>query len=385
MTRSLLLDPADTFIVRDGRPFNQDDAGQASAASLFPPPPFTLYGAVRVALARALGWSGYGNWACPGNVTPQNDGANGVVAFLGNDWEPGQLKVCGPLLARAVSDNAAPRIYVPAPANLILKEEDGTLAAIKPDDEPLESDLAPGGARFLPRDDPKAKDVSGGWLDCEHLPAYLGNVTGWSAPANATPLPLVANDDIVTTETRVGLAIDRDTRLAEHGQLYASARRRLKSGWRMAVELNLDEFPVRQQAPYTLPAWVPLGSESRFAFVDVGEGLIEQPQIQFDDNRYAVLLLTPALVDPPRPHTPFARLPGRVVSAAMGKPVFQASLRDQAPVGGSDNRVRAAVPAGSVIFIQCGDGERPPPTDRRPEPLGEETHAGYGHYLIGRW
>jgi CRISPR type III-B/RAMP module-associated protein Cmr3 len=380
MTRSLLLDPADTFIVRDGRPFNQDDAGQASAASLFPPPPFTLYGAVRVARARALGWSGYGNWA---NATTHLPRAAPDIPRRMGDWDqPGELQVCGPFLSEGDGDTR--RTFVPAPSNLAIVGS-GEVAASGPGDPRLACDLDPNGASFLVRDDPGAKDVSGCWFDIRHLPAYLAAVTTWRCPANADPVPLAKDDDIVATESRVGLAIDRDTRLAEHGQLYASARRRLKSGWKIAVELNLDQFPVGEQAPYTLPAWVPLGSESRFAFIDVGDAVIHQPQIELGDNRYAVLLLTPALVDPPRPDTPFARLPGRVVSAAMGKPVFQASLRDQAPAGGRDNRVRAAVPAGSVVFIQCGDRERPPPTDRRPEPLGEETHAGYGHYLIGRW
>ena len=55
---TLVLHPLDTFFFRDGRPYNQDDPGQVEAASLFPPYPPTVVGAVRAAAARAMGWPG---------------------------------------------------------------------------------------------------------------------------------------------------------------------------------------------------------------------------------------------------------------------------------------------------------------------------------------
>ena len=53
----LVLHPLDTLFFRDGRPYNQDDPGQAEAASVFPPHPPTVVGAVRAARSRAP-WAG---------------------------------------------------------------------------------------------------------------------------------------------------------------------------------------------------------------------------------------------------------------------------------------------------------------------------------------
>ena len=90
MTFRLWLDPADTLMFRDGRPFNQDDAGRAAAASLFPPPPETIYGAARVGLARAMGWDGSlatGGWS------------GSIAEALGSWAKEGNYKCAGPFFA----------------------------------------------------------------------------------------------------------------------------------------------------------------------------------------------------------------------------------------------------------------------------------------------
>ena len=58
------FDPLDTLFFRDGRPYHQGELSQAGVASLFPPFPSTLVGAIRAACARALGWTS-GNWERP--------------------------------------------------------------------------------------------------------------------------------------------------------------------------------------------------------------------------------------------------------------------------------------------------------------------------------
>ena len=52
---SLKISAIDTVMFRDGKPFNQADAGASLAASVFPPYPPTLTGAVRAAIWNALG------------------------------------------------------------------------------------------------------------------------------------------------------------------------------------------------------------------------------------------------------------------------------------------------------------------------------------------
>ena len=58
----IALEPVDTLFFRDGTPFSAGDAPQQDVASLFPPHPASVLGAIRASLAVANGWSGHGRW-----------------------------------------------------------------------------------------------------------------------------------------------------------------------------------------------------------------------------------------------------------------------------------------------------------------------------------
>ena len=87
MTRIFSIDPVDTLFFRSGRPFNQDDPGEARADSIFPPYPQTLVGALRAALARGQGWVA-GPWD------------QGLKEVLGDGEDLGELRFHGPYLFR---------------------------------------------------------------------------------------------------------------------------------------------------------------------------------------------------------------------------------------------------------------------------------------------
>ena len=107
----LVLHPLDTLFFRDGRPYNQDDPGQAEAASVFPPHPPTVVGAVRAALARAMGWPSK-TW----DKTKLGDG----VDWQAGDGALGPLSFAGPYVLR----NGEP--LFPAPLCLVQgKDRDG--------------------------------------------------------------------------------------------------------------------------------------------------------------------------------------------------------------------------------------------------------------------
>ena len=83
------LEPVDTWFFRDGTPFAADSAPQDGVASLFPPHPASVAGALRAALARCNGWNGAGRWPTE------------LDAVLGDGPDDiGALSVDGPFLLR---------------------------------------------------------------------------------------------------------------------------------------------------------------------------------------------------------------------------------------------------------------------------------------------
>ena len=85
----LRLEPVDTWFFRDGTPFTKGDSPQENVGSLFPPPPATVVGALRAALARSRGWGGRGSWP------PE------ICEILGDGPDDlGQLRFDGPFLLR---------------------------------------------------------------------------------------------------------------------------------------------------------------------------------------------------------------------------------------------------------------------------------------------
>src|SRR5207244_9940034 len=80
----IFIEPDDVWLFRDGRPFAADD--QSRAASLFPPTPRTLQGALRSARLAQSGASFRNQTTWPTDV--------------GNPNNFGDLKLRGPILAK---------------------------------------------------------------------------------------------------------------------------------------------------------------------------------------------------------------------------------------------------------------------------------------------
>src|SRR5690625_5161089 len=80
------LSPIDSWVFGDGRPNNAGE-DQSDLGCIFPPSPLTVVGAIRAAAARALGWSGMGDWEV------------GIKRVLGDGWSDlGPLQFMGPFL-----------------------------------------------------------------------------------------------------------------------------------------------------------------------------------------------------------------------------------------------------------------------------------------------
>lgn len=371
---TLMLRPQDTLFLRDGRPFNQGDQEQAATTGIFPPYPPTVVGAIRAALAHASGWTG-GPWSSE------------LTAKLGDgvDWSQGDaaigpLRYSGPIVLRS----HAPQF--PAPLCLLVKPSRDAIAAVVR--------LTPG----------TSFDCD---IGCVSLPQPLGPLEGGKAPedvwidgaglkavldwADPEPESLVPQDALWTIESRVGIARDEGTRTTGEGALYAAAHIRLKEG--VAVAVSVQGMDLSRVAGKLAP----LGGEGRSVWIEAGAAidLPTTPTLKPDADgalRYTVVLLTPAFFgdaeeDWPRPNGTIRdgageALPGRVVSACVGKPV---------PVGGWDGinhtplPLRPLAPAGSVWFMEAAADDVDAVRRRHGTGIGRATGWGFGLALIGRW
>lgn len=401
MSSAVALVAADTLVFRDGRPFNQDDEGGAVVTSLFPPPPDALYGAIRVASAMALGWSGRGDWARSTNWVPEaRRGFGEHIRVLGaghtddrsaipNDIDVnGTLSVAGPFVRQTLSSGTS-RLLVPAPANLRRTAarpgyEDlavEKLIRLSPrkiaDNATCDIDDCAYLLASTSRDYEVEKDPDGAWVDLHTLAFALGvsEEPGHVLPAEAIQKP----------EQRIGLARDDDSRLAIDGNLYQLARRRMEPGFDLCCFLE----GVKSVPRY--PKAVPLGSENRFVHVEPAGDELQmpvQPHVGTLEGRYALVFLTPAVLEISQ-MGPGLLAPGVTIPGFEGT-LATAAIRRLQLRGGFAVRSRSGrapqstvIPAGSVLYFENGE-----PPLREGEPagaLGMDAQIGYGRYLVGVW
>jgi CRISPR-associated protein Cmr3 len=383
------LQPIDAWFFRDGRPYDQEESTQAWVESQFPPPAPTVIGALRLALARAQGFSGLGSWN-PALAAVLGDGPDDL----------GALRFVGPRLRRRDEE------LFPLPRHVL-----GELARVgaQEDDRPtswVARDL------LAPAAMPGACDLDG---SAEH-PVWLPQPTGMSglervpghradqwvtatglARVLAGRLPeasqIAGADALWRLEPRVGLERAWPTRTARQGALYSPSYVRL--GRHVSLAVGISGVPDG----WSLPSTLTLGGEGRMAYCDGLDRPLSLPacpaeafrQASAGRRRLAVILLTPAcLMSPqdepawPRPGEPLPGLSGtRVVSACMDRPLL---------IGGWDGRrrqplpLRPFAPAGSVWFCELDDdADLDEVLARHGDHIGRDTAYGFGQIALGVW
>lgn len=382
------LRPIDAWFFRDGRPYDQNESTQAWVESQFPPPAPTVVGALRLALARAQGFSGRGAW----------DAALAAVLGDGPD-DLGALRFVGPRLRRGDED------LFPLPRHVLGELAQGSA---REDDRPtswVARDL------LVPEAMPVTCDLGG---SAAH-PVWLPRPAGMSAPERAPGhradqwvtaaglahvlagrLPeasqIVGADALWRLEPRVGLERAWPARTARQGALYSPSYVRI--GHQVSVAVGISGVPDGWSLPLTLT----LGGEGRMASCDGLTRPLSLPACPAEairrapaGRRLAVVLLTPAcLMSPqdeptwPGPGEPLPGLPGaRVVSACVDRPLL---------IGGWDGRrrrplpLRPFAPAGSVWFCELDDdADLDEVLTRHGDHIGRDTAYGFGQIALGVW
>jgi CRISPR-associated protein Cmr3 len=364
MADALKITPADIMMFRDGRPFNQDDPGGSSAISLFPPPPPTVVGAIRLAVANQNGFRG-NNW-------PKNLLGSGV------DWQNpdslGKLKFGALRLIRRDTTGTVEDLF-PAPAHLVCsKQQTYHLLAPMPKpaflsdlDDRLPSDRAPDQNVHL------ATCPGEGLKTLEH-----DFVTGKGMQAILHGKPPETADHIKAAgvyshESRVGIAIEPETRVVKDGALYIAGFVRLNDA--LTILQPIDGLPDG------MPAFTQrFGGEHRVARFEPATAP-KLPNAKLTGTFYAAIAVTPVfLKDAPLPGGAIAGLPGTLVTACTAKPFW---------LGGWDSQkqkplpMRQIVPAGAVFFMKCDENKRP--VGDKPLAAGSATQWGFGHCLAANW
>jgi CRISPR-associated protein Cmr3 len=345
--RWLQLAPVDSWMFRDGRPFNQSDEGASEAVSVFPPWPPTIVGAVRAAL-----WKGplCGKW-------------NKDKLGNGTDWSKsgtlGPLSFSPPLLRKG------DETLFPMPLH-ILQGPDGNLTRLAPGPG-LDCDL--GKSIHLPvvqTPMPGMEPLEDHFVTMEDMKRILAD----GLPGKND---IVKSADVFARENRVGIGIDPATRRVNQSQLYMATHVRPAGDVSLAIGISGYDDGLPE-------GLVPFGGEHRAAQIGQPENGPDLPALPpGNGNKVMLVAISPVVFEGglPQPGDDLAGM-GKVVSACIGKPVR---------IGGWDSNARRslglrhAVPAGSVWFLE-GDAALPEDGIAR---LGMATEWGFGWALAGRW
>ena len=369
-TRWVLIEPHDTLFFRDGRPFNQDDEGAAHLASLFPPPPRTVAQMIRAALAAGRGWKA-GRWG------------GDIAKVLGDGPDDiGTLSFRPPSILHSRPEGDEESLY-PAPLALVAgfgDDEEG--AELVTAVERLVPGAADGrrcdlGAVRLPR---IAGDGGSGWkpldgwlITHEGLQRFLGGET-------PKPTSFRKLDQLALAERRVGIARNVQSRQVVQGALYATDHRRAAGPrGRIAIRGGFDGAEG-----WTLAQQRPFGGEHRFAWLGESKAPAEfhLPKADGDPVRYVVMAISPVLPKGKPQDVPDAGLPGRVVSACIGKPVMLGGWSSVGPSFGPQP-LQPCLPAGSVWFMEASQDAFA--AAQLPAGIGELQKFGYGGCVYGSW
>jgi len=352
----LFLEPIDVWLFRDGRPF--DAGSDHRAESLFPPFPSVIQGAIR------------SHHLVVKKVNLQDPQA--IAAAVGTATCYKDLRIRGPFLARW-DDNGAVTRYLPAPADAttVCREPHRQIRpASPPGKEPRLRTSAPT-PYLVGLDDTPAKGEGGGWLREDDLRRYLAGET----------VPVIEDKDLFQRESRPGIGMESQRRVASEGAFYEVEFIRPQCGVGLYLEVEgYDGWPEQGE--------LRLGGEghgARFQQVKGAPAWREPPDPL--PERFKVYLATPAFFREgwrPAEWGRFFDRPVELVAAAVGR--YQ-NIGGFDVASGTHKAARRYVPAGSVYYFHCRDSKpaRLQSSLIQNAITDEGAEIGFGQVIIGEW
>lgn len=331
----LFIEPTDVWLFRDGRPF--DAGSDHRAASLFPPPPSVIQGALRAAYVAFQG-------------ATMDDYVEGKLSnierAIGKPGEEPPFTLRGPFIGVRVNATTVER-YLPIPADATPSGE--CFRALVPT-RPSEGVLTnlPEGLEYLlykpKRNDPQSDDKPHKpftWAKASAVIAYLQAESLGQAIINFSDCKTDA--DLFVRENRFGVGLDYEARRYQEHALYEAEFIRVQPNVGLDIEVENLELPRE--------GLLKLGGEGHCArFEQVTPFDLSTPKV---GAHFKLYFATPAYFDDgwkPRAGWSefFGENPPRLVAVAL--PRYEAR-------GGFDlfhqahKAARRFVPAGSVYYF----------------------------------
>ena len=314
----IVIEALDTLVFRDGKPFGS--SGDTWADSLMFPTPTTLYGALRGA------YFSQNPDQFPKANTPDDPTKDLHIKgiFFCNLNEGGYL--------------------FPIPRDLVKTEQNGKEKIALLEIVPNVATSSPLPYIFAAAD------------ECDEVENIDGFMGEWSFGdyinadvSTLTPQNLYLYGDYVSTEPKIGIALDRSRRTAQDERLYRLAQHRYNG---LGIVVDFEGIEIADSGV------LKLGGEAKGARYEKYDGSFEVTS-GLDGDIFKIVLLTPAIfsqgwipdfIDPSTMKGKEMHV--RLVAAAIGRSQY---------IGGWDMKenlpkpMKRAVPAGSVYFFELLD------------------------------
>ncbi len=339
----ILIEPNDVLMFRDGKPFAGGDDHFARGA--FPPPPSTIYGALRSHILSIRSGQFQTFKKEPEKISKE------ILDEIGSPGKLGTLKIN--YFGVAENEGAQVKHFFPLPKDIVKEKgvKNGKYQILKPQGSLRDIVLSnlPAGLEYLWITDEAAFESVAGFLSEDGMAKYL---------LGETPKAVIDLGEVYKIEERTGIRKNRATGSVETGGLYNVEYFRMAKGFGFALEIDGTKlFPdsgiIRLGGDHRSAKY------SKLSWNDIDNKHIKEKVSK--DNHFKIVLLTPAVfeqgwlpdgIDSNTGEGVINGVRAKMTAACVGKPIG---------IGGFDivkempKIMNKAVPAGSVYYFELLD------------------------------
>lgn len=362
MTTSLIIEPLDLLLFRDGKPFSAGD--DHLARSIFPPLPSTLTGFIRTKLFL--------------DCDKDWEKVKGKFGDIGGPRGYGDFRLCGFSIRKNGVD------YVPVPGDILKVKDTDEHISVKPCCSDLHfkihSNFPAENYQHLWAAVPESLEETKGFISIDSL---------FDCLCGEIPKKVLSETEFIERELRTSIEMNKDSHSAKEGQLFSVEFLRPKDGVAFHVRFDGVRWPGESGLD-TLggerrPVKWEISNNWQPPSTDAIQHLIKK------NGRFKLVLLTPAVFDngwqPGQRFKTIMKKMGikaRLVGAAVKRPI---------QIGGFDLKnerpkpMLPGAPAGSVYFYETQSGDASTLAhDLMFRCISDvDWEAGFGLAAVGSW